>query len=325
MKNQTELRSWIVLTILAILAGVFFLVSATITLPDGIRTLIQSVAEALTVSVVVALVVEPRLLRHFGEELASQTFWVSFFSRAPRAYREAIKELASATQFNVEVNQKWVLDWADDDKKIIRFHHEFTSYRENHSSKPFPIEPKATLHDSSFPSYQASIERLEILCEGATFRGSPLLENFSRVERQNDGRLVVKPVDESALSYFQVPPGLRYTSIFVGTTYRHDFGRMPIGMSLPTLSLTLELRGTALPDLWISIIHPGVGVLDPMLSVDGSLLVDKGPIRIDEVSLSGSVIILYWARKQGSAPNREALNRLDEATRRRAEADEAAD
>lgn len=78
MKNRTELRSWLILSILGVLAAALFLLSATITLPGGIHTLVQSVAEALTVSIVVALVVEPRLLRHFGEELASRTFWAFF-------------------------------------------------------------------------------------------------------------------------------------------------------------------------------------------------------------------------------------------------------
>jgi len=310
VKNRTELRSWLILSILGILAGALFLLSATVTLPDGFHTLVQSVAEALTVSIVVALVVEPRLLRHFGEELASQTFWVSFFSRAPRAYREAIQELASATQFGIEVNLKVVLDWADDGQTIIRFRHEFTSYRENRSNKLFPIEPKANLYDSPFPSYKAAIDRYEIICEGATFRGSPLLDNFSRVEREKDGRLVVKPANESVPNYFQVPPGLRYTTIFGGTTYYHESARIPIGISTPALSLTVELQGNALPDLWISIIHPGSGILDPKLNVDGSSLINKGPIRVDEVSLSGSVIILYWARKQSGEPHREAKPEL---------------
>lgn len=306
MKNRTELRSWIILSILGILAGALFLLSSTVTLPDGLHVLVQSVAEALTVSVVVALVVEPRLLRHFGEELASQTFWVSFFSRAPRAYREAIQELASATQFGIEVNLKVALDWADDDQAIIRFRYEFTSYRENHSNKPFPYNPRGHLFDSPFPSYKAEIDQYEVICEGATFRGCPLRDNFSLVEREKDGRLVVKPVNESSSSYFQVPPGLRYTTIFGGTTYYHESARVPIGISTPALSLTFELQGSALPDLWISIIHPGSAMLDPKLSVDGTSLVDKGPIRIDEVSLSGSVILLYWARKQGEASNRKS-------------------
>lgn len=306
MKNRTELRSWLILSILGILAGALFLLSAMITLPDGFHALVQSVAEALAVSVVVALVVEPRLLRHFGEELASQTFWASFYSRAPRGYRDAIQELAAATQFGIAVDMKVGLDWANDDQSIIRCRFEATHYRENRSNKPFPYEPKGYIYDSPFPSHKAEIDQDEIICEGATFRGSPLRDKFSRVEREKDGRLAIKPVDGSASTYFQVPPGHRYTAIFAGTTYVHESGRFPIGISVPALSLTIELQGNALPDLWISIIHPGAGIFDEKLGTDGSSLVGKGPIRIDEVSLSGSVIILSWARKQGGASNREA-------------------
>jgi hypothetical protein len=127
------------------------------------------VAEALSVSIVVALVVEPRLLRHFGEELASQTFWASFYSRAPRGYRDAIQELASATQFGIAVNLKVVLDWASDDQTIIRLRFEGTHCRENRSNKPFPYEPRGNLYDSPFPSHKAEIDQYEVICEGATF------------------------------------------------------------------------------------------------------------------------------------------------------------
>lgn len=306
MKNRTELRSWLILSILAILAGALFLLSAVVALPSGIHTLVQSVAEALTVSIVVALVVEPRLLRHFGEELASQTFWASFYSRAPRAYRDAIQELASATQFGIAVHIRVVLDWADDDHTIIRFRHERTTYAENRSNKAFPLVPRANVSDSPVLPYKAEIDTFEVICEDATFNGSPLRDNFVRVVREKDGRLVMKPADESASCYFQVPPGRRYTTIFGCTTYRHDIGYTAIGISMPALSLTVELKGDTLPDLWISVIHPGSGLLDPKLNVDGSSLVDKGPIRIEEVSLSGSVLMLYWARKEGEALNREA-------------------
>ena len=306
MKNRSELRSWLILSILGILAAALFLLSATITLPSGIHTLAQSVAEALTVSIVVALVVEPRLLRHFGEELASQTFWASFYSRAPKEYRDAIQELASATQFGIAVDLTVALDWADDEQGIIRVRLERTDYRENRSSKPFSYEPSGYVSSSPFPAYAAEIDQDEIICEGAAFRGSPLRDNFARVERERDGRLAVKPVNESATSYFQVPPGLRYTTIFACVTYKLASGNFPIGTSVPALSLTIKLQGNALPDLWISIVPPGSVILDPKLSMDGSSLVGKGPIPIGGVSLSGSVVTLYWARKKEGASNREA-------------------
>lgn len=305
MKIRFELRSWLILSILGILAGALFLLSATISLPDEIHTLLQSVAEAFTVSIVVALVVEPRLLRQFGEELASQTFWASFYSRAPREYRDAVQELAAATQFAIAVNWKVTLDWIDDDQTIIRLRSEITNYRENRSNKAFPLVPKTFIYESPFLSHKATIDQYSVICEGATFYGSPLQDNFSRIEGDKDGRLVIKPTNESAPSYFQVPPGLRYTIIVKATTYMRELGYAPLVIATPTLSLTVELLGNALPDLWISIIHPGFGSTDSRLSEDGSSLGNKGPIRVGEVSLSGQAILLSWARRQGRASDRE--------------------
>lgn len=87
-------KYWMILIIFGLAGLALFSMDAVISLPSQVHGLTQAVGEALVVAVVVALVVEPRLLRYFGEELSSQTFWASFYSRAPDAYREAIKELA---------------------------------------------------------------------------------------------------------------------------------------------------------------------------------------------------------------------------------------
>lgn len=301
MNNRSELRSRLILSILAVSAGTLFLLSATITLPDETHALVQSVAEALTVSIVVALVVEPRLLRHFGEEIASKTFWTSFYSRAPKEFRNAVQELASATQFAVAVNWKVTLDWINDAQTIMRFRSEITNYRENRDSKAFPLIPKSFIYESPFPSYRATIDQYLVICEGATFSGSPLQDNFSQIESGKDGRLALKGRAESASAYFQVPPGLRYTIIVDATSYVRELGYAPLVISTPTLSLTVELHGNALSDLWISIIHPEVSGTDSRISADGSALGDKGKISVGEVSLSGQAILLSWARQQRGA------------------------
>jgi hypothetical protein len=43
-------------------------------------------------------------------ELASQTFWTSFYSRAPEEYGEAITDLAAATQFAISFQWMITLD-----------------------------------------------------------------------------------------------------------------------------------------------------------------------------------------------------------------------
>jgi hypothetical protein len=289
------------LTAFGIVAATLFLLSALLSLPGEMHSLVQAVAEALVVSIVVALAVEPRLLQHFGEELASQTFWTSFYSRAPEEYREAIRELAAATQFAVAINWKVTLDWGDDDQTVIRLHSEVTSYRENRSQKPFGYMPRSHIYESLLSPHKASIDELLVVCESATFYGHPIRDGFCRVTHDPDGRLVVRPAKESGPAYFTVPAGARYTALSKATTYVGDLGYAPLIITTPALSLTIELCGSALPDLWLSVLHPALGSFDTKISNSGAELAGKGPICIGEVGIVGQAILLYWARQQPRA------------------------
>ncbi|HLM20909.1 MAG TPA: hypothetical protein VK390_05205, partial [Propionibacteriaceae bacterium] len=84
---------------------------------------------------VIALIVEPRLLRHFGERISNQTFWASFYSKAPAAYREAIKKLAGQDQF--ATGSHWVLtfDWAEASRDALRLHVRSEVHHLNNSSE----------------------------------------------------------------------------------------------------------------------------------------------------------------------------------------------
>ena len=59
MQGNLASRSWIILTTFAITAITLFLVNTLLTLPNELHALLQAVAEALVVSIVVALAVEP--------------------------------------------------------------------------------------------------------------------------------------------------------------------------------------------------------------------------------------------------------------------------
>ncbi len=308
MRRSSTSRSWIVLTVFGILAIILFLLGALLTLPNELHILLQSIAEALIVSIVVALAVEPRLLLHFGEELATQTFWASFYSRAPEKYRGAIRELASATQFTTAFHWKVAFDWADDNKTAIRLSPEITIFRENRDYRPYAFKPWSFIHESPLPSYQATIDGYLVVCQGVTFRGDPIRDGFCRIEHAQDGRLILQPAKKSASSYFEVPPGLAYTIITKATTYFPELGYTPLVIGTPTLSLTVELCGDALPDLWISILHPGLGNPDTVVSGTGTLLAERGSIPVGEVCVTGQAILLSWARQQ-PRPSQPAMER----------------
>jgi hypothetical protein len=187
-------------------------------------------------------------------------------------------------------------DWADDSKTTLCLCSEVTSYRENRSQKPYVFQPQTYIYESLLPPHEASIDELQVICEGATFYGRPLHDGFSRVARNPDGRLVVEPANESAKGYFKVPPGMRYTIHSKATTYTYELGYAPLVITTPILSLTVELCGNALDDLWISVLHPGLGSFDTDISGCGAALAGRGPIRIGDVGVMGQAILLYWAR-----------------------------
>lgn len=289
-------RAWIALTIFGIISITLFLLSAFLTLPGELHTLMQAIAEALVVSIVVALAVEPRLLQHFGEELASQTFWMSFYSRAPEEYRRAIRDLAAATQFSVAFQWKVTLDWADEQQSIIRLCSEVTSYRENRSDKSFKLVPRSQIFTPLRSPHKASIDEYSVICEAAAFYAHPLADGISKVEHLPDGRLVLRPANESALPY-EMPPGQKYTIHSKATTYVGELGYTPLFITTPALSLAVQLHGNALKDLWISILHPAQGSFETKISDSGIALADQCPIRFDEVGITGQAILLYWARQ----------------------------
>ena len=105
MRRYSRWQHWLVLVAFIIASVVLFAISSYVKMSSDVYDFTRAIAEALIVAVVVSLAVEPRLLRYFGNELASQTFWNSFYSRAPDAYKDAIKELASEDQFTLASHQ----------------------------------------------------------------------------------------------------------------------------------------------------------------------------------------------------------------------------
>lgn len=297
MKSRIVWPYWLVLGIFCILAIALSFVSAFIDLPSRAHDLTQSVAEALIVAVVVSLAVEPRLLRQFGEELASQTFWTSFYSRAPEEYREGIKELASATQFTVAIHWHWTLDWADDDKTIIKLSAESVNHRENRGSKPFPLNPRTFVYEPPFPSLEAEIVSYSVVCQGAAFYANPIKDGLAKTERGKDGRLMIVPSVDQATAGFRVPTGLRYTFFTKAVTYVPSVGHYPFFITTPALSLTVSLSGNALPDLYLSILHPGLDAVMSHIEGTGPDLQAMGSIQVSEVSMTGQAILFSWAKQ----------------------------
>ena len=253
-------KYWAILLMFGLVGAALFTVDAVMSLPSQVHSITQAVGEALVVAVVVSLVVEPRLLRYFGEELSSQTFWASFYSRAPDAYREAIKELAAKTDFAHAFNFMLSFDWANKEKTVVKMTCEWTEHRENRSPRQLPLEINAFVPDSCFQDFKAEFASCAIVCQELALYANLIDAGVLKVIQGNDGRLTMTQ-DENLAPLFQAPPGARYTKITSAVTYFGPIGFMPYVSVGPTLQFNIQLGGTALPDLYFSIVHPGQGVL----------------------------------------------------------------
>jgi len=296
---QTPVRAgrnyWFILLAFGFVGSALFTVDAVISMPSQLHSITQAVGEALIVAVVVSLVVEPRLLRYFGEELSSQTFWASFYSRAPDAYREAIKELAAKTDFAHAFNFMLSFDWADDEKTVVKMTCEWTEHRENRSPKPLPLEINAFVPESCVQGFKAEFVSCIIVCQELSLYANLMDAGVLKVVHGDEGRLTMIH-DESRAPLFKVPSGARYTKITSAVTYFGPIGFMAYVTVGPTLQVGIQLCGSALADLYFSIVHPGHGV-SPILEGMGTDLAVDGIRRIGGVFIEGQSVVLSWKQK----------------------------
>ena len=298
-------RHWIVLAVLAATAALLYVLPILIKIHEPLQNLLQAVADALVVAIIVSLAVEPRLLRYFGgelksfgEQLATQTFWSSFYSRAPDTYREAIKELAASDQFSMSSNWIVSFDWANDEKTIIKLSLEHTNYRENRRSTDFPIVTNTFIYKSPFKDYDSQFRYHAIICEALEFYSDLLRDGYSKVTDQAD-RLQIMSANDAEVPYLAVPPGARFTVLTHAETYLPVTSHFPLSVNVPVLRFTIRLCGDALNDLYISVLLPSGNWA---ARGKGQDLAARGQILVGGVFITGQAVMLSWG-SQSTADN----------------------
>jgi len=303
-RRHSQARYWATILLFAAAAVALLTVRSDPSVPAQARNLAEAVGDALVVAVVVALAVEPRLLRYFGEEIATQTFWSSFYSRAPDPYRKAIRELAGEDQFCVAAAWNIKMEWADSQKAILRLTVDYVINRENRGSKPHGLTAGIMMYESAFPGRDADIKKYEMLCPQSCFYADLLHDGLVRKEHSPDGRLLVRPADDHAPPYFEVPSDQRYTQVVQLETYVAASGHLPLAVTTPTLQTTIQLTGTALPDLYLSVLNPAEGsITDAVAQGTGSAMAAKGVIQIGDVFITGQAVLLLWRSAEAASAN----------------------
>jgi hypothetical protein len=275
------------IVVLAIVGGLLFYVSLSVLRHGQPQTYTQAFAEAILVAVVIALVVEPRMLRHFGEE----TFWSTFFSQAPLPYRTAIRELASANQFTVAIKFRLTFDWADDERTILKLTIRIDHYRLNRRSRRYGVTPYNFVFESRFQQYPAEFRTYTMSSEQLAVNVDLLRDGLALTQHKPDGRLVVS---NKATPVLEVAPEERFFIQTEATTYVDTIGFYPLFVTRPTLSFSIQLDGDALNDLHMSIIHPASGTVNTQYDDIGSKLAKNGTMQVGGIFLTGAAVIISW-------------------------------
>jgi hypothetical protein len=287
-------------------------------------------AEALVVSVVVAMAVEPYLLRHFGEELesfgeelATQTFWTSFYARAPVPYREAIQELTGEEQFSIHAEFLVTLDWVDAKKSMVRITTEFINHRENRGSAAYRLRATSFVFESAFENYPAKFLEYSVICEDNNLYIDFLKDDSVNVVESEDGRLLLQTrTSDPNIPQFTVPPGARYTTLSKTLTFSGPSGFAPLIIVRPALRLTVQFFGSALPDLYVSLLHFGAPrhrmPVNPLIKGydgNGAALAARGKIQVGGVFITGQSVLMSWKSQLPAMPisprNRRKAPRRD--------------
>jgi hypothetical protein len=291
MITRPKMTYLLTLIFLAAAAATLFILNANVLKTGQAHTFSQAIGEALIVALVVAIAVEPRLLRHFGEEIASKSFWTSFYARAPEEYRNAIQNLARETQFTHAIRWRLSFDWIDDNNHdAIKLTITVLNFRKNCDTNPYKVTPYAFAYESRFHKYPTKFIAYTIYSESLTRSIDILLDKRIQPRYAKDGRLEISDKTE----IFTVQPDQSFTTETRFATCVDTIGYYPLTVTRPTLCATVQLMGTALNDLFISILHPGSGTLQTNNEGVGTELEKQGEIRVGEVYITGQAVLVSW-------------------------------
>jgi hypothetical protein len=207
---------------------------------------------------------------------------------------DTIKELASETQFTIAINWKLTFDWVDEPHRIVTLSINCVNYRESRQAKPYAVTPYSFVFESRFPAHPAEFTTYTMSSQDPVAFADLIGDGSVRTEHADDGRLVMAYANDPGSAIFNTPPEHRFVVVTESATYVDSIGFYPLSVSRPTLLCTVQLSGTALDDLFISILHPGSGTMRTQCEDIGSELEKRGAIQVGKVFITGQVVLVSW-------------------------------
>jgi hypothetical protein len=249
-------RRWRPLGWLALigLIGVALIVLASVfELGEPLESASKAVGEALIVTGLLGVIVEPPLRRLFAEDVARDAFLTLFGVNAPREYLEALEEVCRTDRLSFGVTWQVTIEWHDPTvlKLVLEAHNTLS----NIGSKPMHPH-RIWLMPSSEGAPPSFFRRLQYEIRDAEERViyPPPLEKDELevlVERVAGGGIVGPP--DRLFREHVVPPRGAITTALTGELYLRTPAVVPLASKYPSLKTSFIVRGPALADINVAV------------------------------------------------------------------------
>lgn len=216
--------------------------------------LLRGLGEAVLISAMLALIVDPYLKRRLRDESGWEVLFGYLNPMAPKHLREALKELASCKTYNTEVVWTVTFTWVDPEQAILALTIESFSASLNLDRRPQKIDERPWVL-ASIGGYQSEYLRYSLSCPGY-FQPIDLRDAELQPYVETHDNRSISLDDERMAAGRLLPPGVHFENIRVARMYRHGSGYLPLQHGKFAEKVAVVLKGDALSDLDIIVSIP---------------------------------------------------------------------
>lgn len=249
-----------------------------------------SIGEALFVSLIIAVLVEPVIRKHFARSLGNDLWWVLSSSEAPDEFRKAVKTLASLKRYYISCT--WHLDfrWEERTRDVLRVEISALSYGVNLDAAPYRPPTHLWLMPSA-PGYESHYESWEFEV------GARALHQQLDRDRLESLRTEQRLWEDILKPGLEARPGEHFKFSKKSVVYPRE-PLIPLIHANTALRQEFRFSGPALSDLLIDLRHSGALPQEDLIKPDEQVIdADRAEItRVYEtITFPGQVTLVAWS------------------------------
>jgi len=127
-------------------------------IPDWLRPILLGIAEGILAAIVIAIIVEPALLRGMLDRTRGDVLWALFNQHAPPSWKDTLEGWARNKHYLNLSTWKVEFSWLEEDPKILQLDITTTVHGKTHDKKGYSPSTKLWVLDSC-AGYTSRINR----------------------------------------------------------------------------------------------------------------------------------------------------------------------